>query len=526
MSKARPLTNTDKDFGRRLYASDKGYTEQMKEVTDKAKLDVKPFHLSEFKKPYLTDDYVEMEHQYSPVGGIPPVPPSLPDNPESDTTEGRMRWKVEPPDEGEPEHWYLVEVWNRVKEQTTTLNGKTTKYKRTYYPAWFEMKNTETGTKGFKLEISLPSAVLDATGEIRGFYAGNNVWYDVKADKTVIKAILAYLHEKGTTQAFTTARLTLDADAGGEVEIKAKDGKTELKKITVCNSYHFWWGCWDPVSNGYRYVMVDDTTLVIKPSVVAQLGGFMVAPQVEGEFGQPLEVWFRSRATMISHVGDAYTYTEEWSRVLTVEINGVVALSATQGIHKEIDFSSGHDYLSYSVYGPRVCPSGFSYGSGGNYIPMNFDQPITQYSQNVPILIANVDSNFVGRYWHPDLSPNNYYEEAGTGYLKYFNNLGWSIPDSSFCNHDMAVTVGANLYDVSNYHIATAYLTYINSLTGEILLTESLGHTGLRGRYIKNDGAVQIIGPFIPPHNPKYYELYIDGVLHYPQQLFKGKRII
>jgi hypothetical protein len=230
MSKARPLTNTDKDFGRRLYASDKGYTEQMKEVTDKAKLDVKPFHLSEFKKPYLTDDYVEMEHRYSPVAGIPPVPPSLLDNSESETTGGKMRWKVDPPDEGEPEHWYLVEVWNRVKEQTTTLNGKTTKYQRIYYPAWFEMKNTQTGTKGFKLEISLSNAVLDAAGEIRGFYAGNNIWYDIKTQQATIKAILAYLHEKGTTQAFTTARLTLDADADGEVEVKAKDGKTEIKE--------------------------------------------------------------------------------------------------------------------------------------------------------------------------------------------------------------------------------------------------------------------------------------------------------
>jgi hypothetical protein len=328
MSKARPLSNTDKDFGRRLYASDKGYTEQMKEVTDKAKLDVKPFHLSEFKKPYLTDDYVEMEHQYSPVGGIPPVRPSLPDNPESDTTEGRMRWKVDPPDEGEPEHWYLVEVWNRVKEQTTTLNGKTTKYQRIYYPAWFEMKNTETGTKGFRLEISLPSAVLDATGEIRGFYAGNNVWYDVKADKTVIKAILAYLHEKGTTQAFTTARLTLDADAGGEVEIKAKDGKTELKGKVVCSSGYF---IRSYPAFPVGYISLDKTLKAIgaavsyieEPTVgqtVTSLSQAMSAPSyvTDDSFGHidnyegndPVCNAHQVRTGTLTIFGETYTYTE------------------------------------------------------------------------------------------------------------------------------------------------------------------------------------------------------------------------
>jgi hypothetical protein len=227
MSKARPLKNTDKDFGRRLYASDKGYTEQMKEVTDKAMLDVAPFHLSELKKPYLSDSYEEMEHQYSPIAGIAPVPPQMEYN---KTTGVEMCWKTEPPDEGEPKHWYLVEVWNMVKEQMTTLNGKVTKYQRTYYPAWFEMKNTKTDTKGFKLEISLPYAVLDAHGEIRGFQSGGNVWYDIKDDEATIKAILARLKKTGSIRAETTARLTLDADADGEVEITAKDGKTELKK--------------------------------------------------------------------------------------------------------------------------------------------------------------------------------------------------------------------------------------------------------------------------------------------------------
>lgn len=61
-------SGTEKEFGRRPYVSgkEKGYTDMMKETTDKATLDERPFHLSEFKKPYRADNFFHMEHAHSP----------------------------------------------------------------------------------------------------------------------------------------------------------------------------------------------------------------------------------------------------------------------------------------------------------------------------------------------------------------------------------------------------------------------------------------------------------------------------
>lgn len=276
-------SGTEREFGRRPYISgrEKGYTGMMREVTDKAMLDAKgPFNLSEFKKPYKADSYEEMEYQYSDVGGIvtpstyfppvtppdpdvptvnpykpwtpgpvnpptdtpvtpptPPVnpykpwtPPVTPQDPETRESATALRWKVAPPDEGEQEHWYLIEVWNRVKETTRIEGGKVAKYMRYYYPAWFDFKKTKPGTTGFKLEISLPNAALDARGSIAGFWHGGNTWYDVKTQAGLIQQIIGYMWSRGYSQPTMTARLTLEAGATGEVEIVAKDGRTEIKK--------------------------------------------------------------------------------------------------------------------------------------------------------------------------------------------------------------------------------------------------------------------------------------------------------
>lgn len=65
-------TGTEKESGARTYVSGKEYPEQMRTKTDKAALDEKPFHLSEFKKPYEADSYEEMEHFFSwPQGHRP-----------------------------------------------------------------------------------------------------------------------------------------------------------------------------------------------------------------------------------------------------------------------------------------------------------------------------------------------------------------------------------------------------------------------------------------------------------------------
>lgn len=59
-------TGTEKESGQRTYVSGQEYTRQMRTLTDRSALNEAPFHLSEFKKPYASDNsYEEMEHFFS-----------------------------------------------------------------------------------------------------------------------------------------------------------------------------------------------------------------------------------------------------------------------------------------------------------------------------------------------------------------------------------------------------------------------------------------------------------------------------
>jgi hypothetical protein len=176
----------------------------------------------------------------------------------TNTNTGSLRWKTQPPDEGEAEHWYLIEVWNRLKETSQTSNGRVTKYTKTYYPAWFEMKKTKANTKGFKLEVSLPNAAFDSQGGIRGFWHGSgDVWYNVEKQAGAIEAIIEYMWERGYSRPTMTARLTLSAEATGEVEIRAKDGKTTLRKKVSLGAVGHYIKCHDTESIGYYGQFVD-----------------------------------------------------------------------------------------------------------------------------------------------------------------------------------------------------------------------------------------------------------------------------
>ena len=70
----------EREFGRRLYATDLPYEEAMNQLTQKHLDTVKLIKQSEFEKPYLEDDYVAMEYAYNPPDwpgwpGGPPVNP-------------------------------------------------------------------------------------------------------------------------------------------------------------------------------------------------------------------------------------------------------------------------------------------------------------------------------------------------------------------------------------------------------------------------------------------------------------------
>ena len=262
-------TGTEKEYGRRPYITGKetSYVEMMQEVTDKARLDQGEFHLSEFKKPYLPGSYEQMEYQFSPVEGLTPLKPWRVDFPETTTTTqqedeygsststGSLRWKREPPAKGEADHWYLVEVWNRIRETSQTTNGKVTKYTKTYYPAWFEIRKTKANTKGFKLEVSLPNAAFDSQGGVRGFWHGGYAWYNVERQAGAIQAIVSYMWERGYSQPTMTAKLTLSAEATGEVEIVARDGKTTLRKKVKTAKRDIISGCYYLGTDGLYYLV-------------------------------------------------------------------------------------------------------------------------------------------------------------------------------------------------------------------------------------------------------------------------------
>ena len=65
----------NQESGKRLYASDVPYQEQMQKLSQKYVLSVQLQKESEFKKPYLEDDYGEMEHFFYPGPEDPKFPP-------------------------------------------------------------------------------------------------------------------------------------------------------------------------------------------------------------------------------------------------------------------------------------------------------------------------------------------------------------------------------------------------------------------------------------------------------------------
>jgi len=69
----------EQESGRRLYASDLPYEEAMDQLSQKYLDSVKLIKQSEFKKPYLEDDYSAMEYAYNPPSW--PINPYAPPNP-------------------------------------------------------------------------------------------------------------------------------------------------------------------------------------------------------------------------------------------------------------------------------------------------------------------------------------------------------------------------------------------------------------------------------------------------------------
>lgn len=72
---------TGKDYGRRLYVTDRPYMDQMGDTTVRHELEIMLFKHSEFEKPYLSDDYPDMQYRYHPPQDPPPGPGPVPPDP-------------------------------------------------------------------------------------------------------------------------------------------------------------------------------------------------------------------------------------------------------------------------------------------------------------------------------------------------------------------------------------------------------------------------------------------------------------
>ena len=65
----KPSNVIDREYGRRMYVSKKSYADQIRIPTDKAAFNEVLRKQSEFKKPYLSDTYEEMEYFADPAPG-------------------------------------------------------------------------------------------------------------------------------------------------------------------------------------------------------------------------------------------------------------------------------------------------------------------------------------------------------------------------------------------------------------------------------------------------------------------------
>lgn len=210
-------TAENKDFGRRLYMSGKDYVTQMRQTTDRARLNEQEYPLSEFKKPYAVPSYEEMEYLYSPTDskGLPDIPlTSLPDIPvmppeTSILTSGlSMTWDRSPQEEVLAGAEYAISVKAGCKEASRYTNGKVTKYQRTYRIPVFSLAEASVGAKGFDLEVFV-----------------RNAWYGWDSEE------LKTLYRRGLVPAnpMMQAKLITKSNASGEFYVKVSDGQTILK---------------------------------------------------------------------------------------------------------------------------------------------------------------------------------------------------------------------------------------------------------------------------------------------------------
>lgn len=263
-------TADNKDFGRRFYVSKEDYATQMKQTTDRAKLNEKEFHLSEFKKPYATDSYEDMEYQFSQADGMG-LMINLPTRVDRRMSEGTvdtttrtsmsaLSWRIEPPDEVEPSSEHYIEVNTGAKETFTYTGGKVTNYLKTYRMPIFSLVKASGDATGFDLEVLVKvNTSHDPYILVRYQYR----WYRWN------DPLLISLYERGLIipEATMRAKLITKDNAAGSYTVKVKDGKTTIKKkVTITKAETFF----VKGSDGFWYSLVDLSNGIKSPKTVTE----------------------------------------------------------------------------------------------------------------------------------------------------------------------------------------------------------------------------------------------------------------
>ena len=95
---AKPKETTGRDYGHRLYMDAGDYTESIMRPSDKQFDDRVQRPHSDDKKPYMGDEYPEMEYYWTPYDPPHLVPPGFPDDPRLPPNYPDIPWRPDDPD--------------------------------------------------------------------------------------------------------------------------------------------------------------------------------------------------------------------------------------------------------------------------------------------------------------------------------------------------------------------------------------------------------------------------------------------
>jgi hypothetical protein len=135
----------------------------------------------------------------------------------------------------------------------------------------------------------------------------------VEKQAGVIQAIIEYMWERGYSRPTMTAKLTLSAEAKGEVEIRAKDGKTTLVEKVVALKNNVIAGCYYLGADGLYYLvnLGETDRLHFETTGIGQIEYFYPHLSPAGLSITPFTFYGEHSITLIGEYETSYRYHRE-----------------------------------------------------------------------------------------------------------------------------------------------------------------------------------------------------------------------